>query len=435
MQSRHTGPGIRSLAATVVALVCAGGASLVGAAGYEEQAPPRASELLPPELLRGPHHKVDETVTTDGFRRVYTIHTETGRIEVRGEEKLRERVREIEALAELREVGESRDFGRASKEAGASPRLSGGSPAIVGSGWILGWQDPAPAKEGSEASGEVRIQRLGIEEAKREIANTLGIDPYTRDPALQAELNKHAWVLFAKGLKFRGSEAGEDDENAADSETTEGAKTAADVPIGSMQDAADKDLAGDRLADDSAEDLQRWNRLELAVMGVPEELREEFLENDSYSPKHRTVLVGALAELEGTEGRATFIEAAVAARSGEEADAFQNLAEVLRAENLRSGGLASIVQVGDRVGARTRDGSLLVPVLSDHAVWSPSVESFAEAISGAAGTDPEAAKARILFSGTVSERTRIELEALGLGVAEQGAGTTDADTPDEGAGQ
>ena len=160
---------------------------------------------------------------------------------------------------------------------------------------------------------------MGIEEAKREIASTLGIDPYTRDSALQIELNKHAWVLFSKGLKFGGGKADEDSAKGAESAAANGAELA---PLGAVQEAPDKDVAVDRLAEDSAEDLQRWNRLELAVMGVPEELREEFLENDSYSPKHRTVLVGALAELEGTEGRVTFIEAAVAAKNGEEADAF-----------------------------------------------------------------------------------------------------------------
>ena len=168
--------GLRLLVAAL-ALVYASFATPAGAEGYEEPAGLRASEILPPELLRGPHHRVDEKVTTDGFRRVYTIHTETGQIEVRGEEKLRERIRELEALATLQEAGGSRDFDRASKEAGESPGLGGSPSVIVGSGWILGWQDPAPEREAGATKGEVRVQRLGIEEAKREIATKLGIDP------------------------------------------------------------------------------------------------------------------------------------------------------------------------------------------------------------------------------------------------------------------
>ena len=420
MSSRRSGPC--AVLVVLVALACMGGASPSDAEAYEEQVAPRASELLPQELLRGPHHRVDDEVRSDGFRNIYTIHTETGRIEVRGEENLRERIREIEALAQLREASASGAFRRASKQAGESPGLASGLPAIVGSGWILGWQDPPADAGASEASGEARIERLGIEEAKREIADALGIDPYTRDPALQAELNRHAWVLFAEGLAFHVDAAEADEASAqAAAETLERAKSAEEVPIGALPDVAERDPASERLAAASAEDLQRWNRLELAVMGVPEELREEFLENDAYSPSHRTVLVGALAELEGTRDRSTFIEAAVAVQSEEEADTFEDLAELLRAESTRSGGLERIVRVGGRVGARARDGSLLVPVLSDHAVWSRSVESFAEAVSGATGSDPEVARARIVFSGTVSERARRELEALGLGVAEQGA--------------
>lgn len=82
-----------------------------------------------------------------------------------------------------------------------------------------------------------------------------------------------------------------------------------------------------------------------------------------------------------------------------------------------------------------RDGSLLVPVLSDHALWSPKVERFAEAMSSAAEKDSKAAKIRILFTGTVSTRMRAEFEALGLIVAERAAEQRGASAADEGGGE
>ena len=120
---------------------------------------------------------------------------------------------------------------------------------------------------------------------------------------MQAELNRHAWVLFAKGLSFDAGDAEEDESGDVTEAEVDPPELA---PIGTTPEKSNTDIASERLANDSAEDLQRWNQLELAVMGVPEELREEFLSNESYSPKHRTVLVGALAGLEGTEGSSNF---------------------------------------------------------------------------------------------------------------------------------
>ena len=69
------------LLAAVAALAIAGSAPRIGAEDYEEPVGLRASKILPAELLRGPHHRVDEKVKTDGFRHIYTLHTDTGRIE------------------------------------------------------------------------------------------------------------------------------------------------------------------------------------------------------------------------------------------------------------------------------------------------------------------------------------------------------------------
>jgi len=161
-------------------------------------------------------------------------------------------------------------------------------------------------------------------------------------------------------------------------------------------------------------------------MGVPEPLREEFLDNPAFSPSESTVLVESLAALEGTEDRAAFIEAAVEAQSEHEAHSYQRMAEIMRQLGESEGGLERIVTVDGQLAARAADGTLIVPVRSDHAVWSKQVEGFAESMARAAGRDPEVIKARIVFSGTLSPTARERMEGLGLTVTEEGLAPSEA---------
>ncbi len=148
------------------------------------------------------------------------------------------------------------------------------------------------------------------------------------------------------------------------------------------------------------------------------------------------MLVESLAALEGTEDRAAFIEAAVGAQSQEEAHSYQRMAEIMRQFGESEGGLERIVNVDGQLAARAADGTLVVPVRSDHAVWSKQVEGFAESMARAAGRDPEVMKARIVFSGTLSPTARQRMEGLGLAVMEEGLAPREAaPAPERGSDQ
>ncbi len=154
-------------------------------------------------------------------------------------------------------------------------------------------------------------------------------------------------------------------------------------------------------------------------MGVPEELREAFIRNPSYSTSQETVLVEALAALEGTDERAAFIEAAVEADSEDEARAYRSMAQMMRGYAGSADGLERIVRVEGGIAARTGSGELVVPVRADHALWTQRVAAFAETIAREAGGDPDVARPRIVFSGSVSPTAREGIERLGLVVGEE----------------
>lgn len=309
----------------------------------------RASQLLPPELLRGPHHRVEEAVASDGFLPLFRGSSDFGPFEARGLEALRERVREIEALAALRATG---------------PLTLGGTGGRF----------------------------VDLDGMKRSVAARLGIDPYTPNQALQRELQQQVWAAYAG----RG----------------------ASPPQAPAEPAQEADRSEALVRDYSAEDLRRLQRIELAVMGVDEELREQFLDNPYYTSLHGARLLDSLSALEGTSDRSAFIELAAGAGSDEEARDFELLAELMRRYRDETGSFERFVSVGGHVAATTADGTLLVPVLGEHATWTRGVASFAESLARAAGEDPEVTRTRLLFSGSLSERARREMERLGLAVSD-----------------
>lgn len=355
-----------------------------------------ASELLPADLLRGPHYAVEDEVETDGFLPVFTVTSEFGRFEARGEAGLRERIREIQALAALREASQA---AKSKVPGGGTPGVR--TPAATGApvaGLPAGAFATAP-KPGRLifAAGDGAGGFSDLDSMKRKVAQRLGIDPYTSNPALQRELQQHVWAAWSGGLSSPFA-----DDAGNESITDELAR------------------ADELVLDYSAEDLRRLQRLELTAMGVEEPLREKFLEHPYYTSRHGARLLDSLSELEDTADRAAFIEAAVAARSSEEARGFERMAELLRRYGRETGSLERFLTVDGRVAAHAGDGTLIVPVLAEHCAWTQGVASFAESLARSSGAAPGVVRTKLLVSGSLSDRARSEMEKLGLSVKERG---------------
>ena len=80
-----------------------------------------ASEILRPEILAGPHHKVREPVPTYFGANQFTIDSDFGVFEADGNEMLVRRINEINAIAELKEVSRTDQYKNALVAAAKSP--------------------------------------------------------------------------------------------------------------------------------------------------------------------------------------------------------------------------------------------------------------------------------------------------------------------------
>src|SRR5678815_5448240 len=77
---------------------------------FEELPELNASEILKPELLKGPHYVVREPVPTGSGMNQFTIDSDFGVFEADGNEMLLQRLKEIDAIARLQDVSRTDEF-------------------------------------------------------------------------------------------------------------------------------------------------------------------------------------------------------------------------------------------------------------------------------------------------------------------------------------
>jgi hypothetical protein len=168
-------------------------------------------------LLKGPHYAVRDPVPTASGMNQFTIDSDFGVFEADGNEMLLQRLKEIDAIARLREVSRTDEFKKSLVAAAKSPLNSAKSIA----------RDPAQAisnvpkgimkflgrakqtvqnvgKGGNDDLGDGSRMKgaIGYSDKKRKIALQMGIDPYSTNTVLQKDLDDVAWALWAGGFAF-----------------------------------------------------------------------------------------------------------------------------------------------------------------------------------------------------------------------------------------
>ena len=104
-----------------VLLVSMTGTGLAETQTYE--APPafRASDILSPDIVSGPHHKIAEAVENDGVLNRYQVETPQGPLTVIGTDRLMIRLHEVDALQQMEKVERSDVFLEALKNSAKAP--------------------------------------------------------------------------------------------------------------------------------------------------------------------------------------------------------------------------------------------------------------------------------------------------------------------------
>src|SRR4029077_19975990 len=91
------------------------------ASDFEELPELKASEILKPDILKGPHHTVRESVPTSSGMNQFVIDSDYGVFDAEGNEMLLRRIKEVYAIDQLKSVSKTDQFEQSLMTAARGP--------------------------------------------------------------------------------------------------------------------------------------------------------------------------------------------------------------------------------------------------------------------------------------------------------------------------
>jgi hypothetical protein len=410
----RTGSVWAALAAVAVVGMCLWGIAPAALAQPAFQAPPvlRARELLPPDMLAGPHFQVDDRVPTDGLLGHFTLRSGFGTFVVPGRELLRIRIAELPAIQHLEAESQTDVFLQAAGNAAAKPveavvslvtdpvqtlqgiptgisrffdRVELGAQRIAQAASDPTKTEQQRTQEAASRIGSATITALGFEQVRRQLAKGLGVDPYTTNPVLSRKLTDTAWVAFSGRL---------------------GVNLLVSAFVPGSTAISGLSFSHDLVYDTPAADLIVLNQQKMLAMGASDAGAKALLGNKWFSLSVLTAMVTELERLSGVEGRPEVLALATTATKEEEARFFAAAVHVLARLNVSGVPLRRVTGRGTVVGV-ARDGMVVVPAPVDYLAWTERVGAFA------ARSDLRAARRGIWLSGRMSAAAQQGFAAQG----------------------
>jgi hypothetical protein len=379
---------------------------------YESPIVLSASKVLPPELVSGPHHRVQEQVRNDGYLNVYTIDSKFGQFTAVSTAMLKKRVQEIDAIAVMEQIKGTKEYSASIKEAGLDT-LAGmksliTSPVETVKG-AIGGLGAAFRRAGDAMSGPKRSDAedsrvkdwIGFSKTKRDYAYQLGVDVYSDNKVLQDRLDDISWAGFAGGLTW----------TAAMMAVPGGAGIAISV-------AGSHKLLNDMFRSMPPSDLRRMNTEKLAKLGVDKEVADLYVNNSIYTPRQQTILVNALDQMTGVANRGAFVNSAALSDTPTLTYFRQRQAEMYLGYHTKVGRIESFQSIGGLSAARVGDAIIFVVPL-DHLVWTETMGRFLAAANQKVKEVSAVTQKQLWVGGTMTARARQEVEKLGWKVEEQ----------------
>ncbi|MBF8270298.1 MAG: hypothetical protein HW386_2007 [Gammaproteobacteria bacterium] len=372
----------------------------------------RASTLLPPDVIRGTSHQVDENVANDGFLNTYTIHSEFGDLQATSTGTLRKYIDEIKAVARMKEIRSSEEFTKGMTEKAkdvvegakglvADP-VGSVSSTVSGVGKLFSRaSENLTGDSRSDTEGSRMASLLGYEKAKRDIGYQFGIDVYSRNKILQDELNSLSGASGTGTLVMSGLLMA----------VPGGAGVAVSI-TGSTE------LMNNVMRDSAPADLRKLNRENLAAMGVNTDIADLYIANGVYTPLEQTSIVAALNNMPNTRNRAEFIKFATIIDNPDMAYFRQRQAQMYEGYNRLVEPIASFVPVGQMTAGLTNTSKIVIQVPVDYLSWTNNLAATASAVSKIIDSVQGVKERQLWITGAVSAAARDSLQQMGWVVHE-----------------
>ncbi len=410
-----------------------------------------ATSFAPAALLSGPGFRVDPHVEIRGYMARFTLDTPYGPQHADSVEILAERIAELPALEALDRVTRSEAFTRAAADSAEQTARGIGQVLLHPVQTVIGipagvaryfgkrlrklgdqaqsvsdraatrlgtdgdkyprddgpmtdahaaasvdpdhddeprtrrWHDRAGAEIGRELKRQVKYGQV-----RREIAERLGIDPYTSNPLIRERLERLAWV---------GS----------------GGRFAARAAIGAIGGSAAVVLdRGGELNELvwklDPESLRERNHERLRAYCRDELLMRQFVRRGSFTPTLQTALIDALDRLRPAAGGDALLELGMTTKSELEARFIVNALDLIARELGERAHGGTLRTIGAGLAYDSRDGGRILPLPVDYLAWTADVAEFLDR------TEFRHATKTVLIAGAASMRSQRELTTRGWNI-------------------
>jgi hypothetical protein len=182
---------------------------------YETRGPVKAEDFLPKSAFAGKRIFVEKAARNNGLQNMYQIRAGTQEYEITGSEAALQFLQELRAINQLRQISTTkavtRGLSQSAKETyqtgrqivrdpiGSVKKVPQGASRFFGK--VKDFMAPDEEDTGEKTSvGETVKGFLGIDDQKRKLAARLGVDVYSRNEALQNELDRIASAMAGGGL-------------------------------------------------------------------------------------------------------------------------------------------------------------------------------------------------------------------------------------------
>lgn len=328
---------------------------------YETPGPVNAKDFLPKSAFAGKRFFVERTAQNNGLQNTYRIRAGAEEYEATGSAATMQLLQELKAINQLRQISTTEAFSRGLKQSakgtyqtgkqivrdpvGAVKKVPQGASKFFGK--VKGFFSEDGDDDGQKSSpGEAIKGFLGIDEEKRKLAARLGVDVYSRNQALQDELDRVAKATAGGGLAF----------------------DIGTLPIGGAAGAGLTLIGIDQTVDSllkesSPDSLRKWNEQNLLKLGASRDLVVQFLNHPWYSLRQATIITASLSKVETNPD--FFLESANKALTEQDARYFEQVAQLLAAYSQKVAPLQSLRLQDGLLCAMDRNGVLIVPVSLD----------------------------------------------------------------------
>jgi hypothetical protein len=358
--------------------------------------------FIPTGLMSGPLHSVGDFAENDGMNNTYFLYSGNDAWAVTTGIALRTRIREIYAIDKLRDMSKTDEFAQAMANAGKQ-KIEGVVGIVtnplgtlqnipLGASRFFGRIGEGLKGGRTQGEGNVLQNAIGVSKAKVALAVKLGVSPYSYNQELQTQLTNNARAMALGGLVVSAATA------------------AVGGPAGAVLTGLNvNQTLQQTLVNSTPDDLRVLNRKQLFALNVNRENADAILMHPWYSPWTETIMIDALSTI-GVDPTA-FLADACNALTEEDAIFFERLAQVLARYHTTKAKLRSIRVESHAVCALDANGTLLIPLSCDYAIWSEHAAGrVAEFVALTQGQDDIKGLA-VWVDGKASDRAAEELKS------------------------